>query len=107
MQGPRGRLPWILRTACLFGLLAAFWIYTPSLAHARPFPTDNPGGELGDPTADDQPSPTPKPKAKMAMQTQVSVQGSNRYATLGRGHIVTVRVPWEVYLRLLTRTWVR
>ena len=108
MVGPRGKLPWILRTACLFGLLTAFWICTPSGAFARPFPTDSGSGEFGDPTADDQPSPTPKPKAKAAsVQTQLSVQGANQTATLGRGRIVTVRVPWEVYLRLLTRYWVR
>ena len=107
MVGPRGMLPWFLRTACLFGLLTALWVVAPSRALARPFPTDSGGSnEFGDPTADDQPSPTPKPKAA-GVQTQVSVQGTNQNATLGRGRIVTVRVPWEVYLRLLTRSWVR
>jgi len=105
MVGPRGILPWILRTACLFGLLTAFWIYSPPSALARPFPRDIGPGETGDPTADDVPSPTPKPKGTLALAPG-AVQATNYDATRGRGHIVTVRVPWEVYLRFLTRYWV-
>jgi hypothetical protein len=106
MVGPRGKLPWILRAACLFGLLAAFWVYTPSRAFARPYPTEPGTGEFGDPTADDQPSPTPKPKAA-SVGTQLSVQSTHQNTTLGHGRIVSVRVPWEVYLRLFARIWVR
>src|SRR5262245_30111543 len=62
MVGPRGMLPWILRTAFLFGLLTTIWIAAPSAAIARPYDIDPGPGESGDPTADDQPSPTPKPK---------------------------------------------
>ena len=108
MLGPRGKLPWFLRAALLFGLLTAFWVYTPSGAYARPFPTDSGNGEFGDPTADDQPSPTPKPKANAApVGTQLSVRTTNQNATLGRGRIVAVRIPWEVYLRLWAQSWVR
>ena len=102
MVGPRGKPPWFLRMAYLFGLLAALWIVAPTAAFARPYENvPGPDGD-GDPTADDQPTPTPKPKA-------AAVQISSRpgtSTTLGRGHTVTVRVPWEVYLRLLTRHWV-
>ncbi len=91
--------PWILRTALLFGLLGALWISTPSIAYAKPFPT-SPGPELeGDPTADDQPSPTPKPKGnQMRVATAPSVK---------RGTVTIVRIPLEVYLRLLVsfRAW--
>ena len=104
MVGPRGKLPWILRTAYLFGLLTALWVATPSATFARPYNIDPGPGESGDPTADDHPSPTPKPKA-MSIGTSRSQVTSN--ATLGRGTIVTVRVPWEVYLRLLNQLWVR
>jgi hypothetical protein len=97
-------LPWILRTACLFGLLTTFWIATPSRAIARPYDIDPGPGVTGDPTADDQPSPAPKPKHAAAVNVS---RESSHNATLGRGHIVTIRVPWDVYLRLLARTWVR
>ena len=105
MVGPRGTLPWILRTVSLLGLLTALWIVAPATAVARPYNLDpGPGSESGDPTADDQPSPTPKPKAKYV---GTSVQVTSNSSTLGHGRIVTVRVPWEVYLRLLTQYWVR
>ncbi|HJW13709.1 MAG TPA: hypothetical protein VJ776_03385 [Thermoanaerobaculia bacterium] len=104
MVGPRGMLPWFLRTALLFGLLTVFSIAAPS-AIARPYTITGGPTESGDPTADDQPSPTPKPKAA-AVQIPSAIQGTNHDATLGRGHIVTVRVPWGIYLRLLTRIWV-
>ena len=104
MVGPRGVLPWFLRTAFLFGLLAAFWIVAPTKALARPYTIDPGPIEQGDPTADDTPSPTPKPKAA-AVQIPSAVQVTNHNATLGRGTIVIVRVPWAIYLRLLTRNW--
>jgi len=106
MVGPRGVLPWFLRTAFLFGLLAALWVVTPTPAFARPYNIDpGPLGGSGDPTADDQPSPTPKPKAA-AVQIQ-NAQVTNHDATLGHGRIVIIRVPWETYLRLLAHYWVR
>jgi hypothetical protein len=105
MVGPRGMLPWFLRSAFLFGLLAAFTIAAPKSAVARPYTDISGPTESGDPTADDQPSPTPKPKAA-AVRIPGATQGTNSNATLGRGRTVTVRVPWEVYLRLVTRIWV-
>lgn len=105
MVGPRGHFPWFLRAAVVFGLLGALWICTPNRASARPFPTEPGPGESGDPTADDLPSPTPKPKGKV---NQISIApGRSHDASLGYGRTVIVRVPWNVYLRLLARTWVR
>jgi hypothetical protein len=91
--------PWILRAAILWSLLGALWISAPNTALARPFPTDPGPTESGDPTADDQPSPTPKPKVKT---------GPVKAAAIGIGvqeRGATVRVPWEVYLRLVARYW--
>jgi hypothetical protein len=105
MVGPRGVLPWFLRAAFLFGLLAALWVVAPTPAFARPYNIDPGPIESGDPTADEHPSPTPKPKAA-AVQIPSAIQGTNHDATLGRGRTVTVRVTWEIYLRLLTRYWV-
>jgi len=105
MVGPRGKFPWFLRLAVVLSLLGALWISTPTRASARPFPTDPGPGESGDPTADDQPSPTPKPKGRVS---QISIApGRSHVATLGHGRSVIVRVPWDAYLRLLARYWVR
>lgn len=106
MKTPSGMLPWILRSTFVMSLLGALWIAAPSPTFARPYNIDPGPGESGDPTADDQPSPTPKPKAR-AVQIPIASQGTNHDATLGRGRTVIVRVPWEVYRRLLTRYWVR
>ncbi len=101
MVGPRGRHPWILRMALLFGLLGALWISTPSTVLAKPFPTEPGPTESGDPTADDVPSPTPKPKGH-APQLRSAVQETN----VRTGDTV-VRIPWRTYLRLLMpfRVW--
>ena len=106
MVGPRGMLPWILRSAFVISLLGALWIAVPATTFARPYNIDPGPIESGDPTADDLPSPTPKPKGKAGAITKAS-QGTNHDATLGRGSRVTVRVPWEVYRRLLTQYWAR
>lgn len=106
MVGPRGMLPWILRSTFVISLLGALWIITPATAFARPYNIDPGPGESGDPTADDQPSPTPKPKAR-AVTIQTATQESNTNVALGRGRTVTVRVPWEVYRRLLSLYWAR
>ena len=106
MVGPRGMLPWILRSTFVISLLGALWIAVPVTTFARPYNIDPGPGESGDPTADDQPSPTPKPKARIGMAS-IASQGTNHDATLGRGRTVIVRVPWEVYRRLLTQFWVR
>ncbi len=105
MLGPRGILPWMLRPTLVMSLLGALWIAAPTPAFARPYNIDPGPGELGDPTADDQPSPTPKPKAG-AVRLTIASQTSHD-ATLGRGRMVTVGISWDVYLRLLTRNWVR
>ncbi|MEK7348099.1 MAG: hypothetical protein AABZ94_04445 [Candidatus Eisenbacteria bacterium] len=116
MVGPRGILPWILRSSLVMSLLGALWIAAPTPTFARPYNIDPGPGESGDPTADDQPSPTPKPKAGAVRLTitsraitsrAIASQGTSHDATLGRGRTVTVRVSWDVYLRLLTRYWVR
>lgn len=99
-------LPWFLRSAFVMGLLGALWIAAPTMTSARPYNIDPGPGESGDPTADDNPSPTPKPKAK-SVQIPIASQVTSHDATLGRGRTVIVRVPWEVYRRLLTRYWVR
>jgi hypothetical protein len=98
-------LPWFLRKAFLFGLLAALWIVAPATSFARTYTLDpGPIDSSGDPTADDNPSPTPKTKAA-AVQIPNSSQGTSYNATLGHGRLVIVQVPWKVYLRLLTRYW--
>jgi hypothetical protein len=104
MVGPRSVLPWVLRMALLFGLLAALSLGAPSRSLARPFPTDPGFGETGDPTADDVPSPTPKPKSKTVLAPR-AVQATNHDATLVRGPSAIVRIPWGIYLRLLARYW--
>jgi hypothetical protein len=96
-------LPLILRVTFVIGLLGALWIVTPVPAFARPYNIDPGPGESGDPTADDHPSPTPKPKARAV--TITASQGTNHGVSLGRTTIV--RVPWEVYRRLLTQYWAR
>lgn len=106
MKTPRGMLPWILRSTFVMSVVGVLWIAVPSQTFARPYEIDPGPGESGDPTADDQPSPTPKPKAKAA-GSPIASQVTTHDATLGRGRTVIVRVPWEVYRRLLTRYWVR
>jgi len=106
MVGPRGMLPWILRSTFVISLLGTLWIVTPAPAFARPYNIDPGPGESGDPTADDQPSPTPKPKAR-AVTIGTASQGTNHDVSLGRGRTVIVRIPWEVYRRLLTQYWAR
>jgi hypothetical protein len=101
MVGPRGLHSWFLRAALLFGLLGALTICNPSDVLAKPFPREPGPTESGDPTADDVPSPTPKPKGHAAQFRQTVTESSIR--TGG----TNVRIPWEVYLRLLVhyRVW--
>ena len=101
MVGPRGLHSWFLRGALLFGLLGMLLITSPSSALAKPFPTEPGPTESGDPTADDVPSPTPKPKGHTA---QVRLNATETSVRLER---TVVRIPWEVYLRLLVqyRVW--
>jgi hypothetical protein len=99
MVGPREYRSWILRVALLFGLLGALWISTPRTALAKPYPTEPGPTESGDPTADDTPSPTPKPK-KGAGAAAIRI---GQHDSVVRSQGTVVRIPWEVYLRLLVR----
>ena len=64
---------------------------------------------MNSPETPDLPGIPEKPlrKAVATLAITKASQGTNHDATLGRGSSVTVRIPWEVYRRLLTQFWVR
>ncbi|MGE5180370.1 MAG: hypothetical protein ACM3PF_14890 [Bacteroidota bacterium] len=102
----------VRETALLFllaGLLAA-----PGFVAARPYTIDpGPYPADGDPTADDQPSPTPK-KASAVTLTNSTVAAPSSQSAPARPTVTSTRrltyathLTWDLYLRILSRLFIR